>query len=51
MGWGMCEAMQAAGIGETADDGSLEEFRENVRKLLADLPIQGPRCRRKHNFE
>jgi len=36
MGWGMCEAMQAAGI-RLRNDGSLEEFRENVRKLLAIL--------------
>jgi len=33
MGWGMCQAMEAA-ILKLVNDGSLEEFRENARKLL-----------------
>ena len=33
MGWGMCQAMEAAGL-KLVNDGSLEEFRENARKLL-----------------
>lgn len=33
MGWGMCQAMEAAGL-KLRNDGSLEEFRENARKLL-----------------
>ena len=33
MGWGMCQAIEAAGL-KLKNDGSLEEFRENVRKLL-----------------
>ena len=36
MGWGMCEAMNAAEI-KLTNDGSLDEFRENVRKLLLIL--------------
>ena len=33
MGWGMCQAMEAASL-KLVNDGSLEEFRENARKLL-----------------
>lgn len=33
MGWGMCQAIEAAGL-KLRNDGSLEEFRENARKLL-----------------
>jgi len=33
MGWGMCQAIEAAGL-KLKNDGSLEEFRENVRRLL-----------------
>ena len=33
MGWGMCQAMEAASL-KLRNNGSLEEFRENARKLL-----------------
>lgn len=33
MGWGMCQAIEAASL-KLVNDGSLEEFRENARKLL-----------------
>ena len=33
MGWGMCQAIEAASI-KLVNDGSLEELRENARKLL-----------------
>lgn len=33
MGWGMCQAIEAAGL-KLRNDGSLDEFRENARKLL-----------------
>ena len=33
MGWGMCQAIDAASL-KLVNDGSLEEFRENARKLL-----------------
>ena len=33
MGWGMCQAIEAASL-KLINDGSLEEFRENVRRLL-----------------
>ncbi|MGV8174158.1 MAG: AAA family ATPase [Methanothrix sp.] len=36
MGWGMCEAINAAEI-KLRNDGSLDEFKENVRKLLSIL--------------
>jgi dephospho-CoA kinase len=33
MGWGMCQAIEAASL-KLINDGSLEEFRENFRRLL-----------------
>jgi dephospho-CoA kinase len=36
MGWGMCEAIEAASL-KLSNDGSLDEFRENVRELLCIL--------------
>ena len=33
MGWGMCQAIEAASL-KLVNDGSLEEFRKNARKLL-----------------
>ena len=33
MGWGMCQAIEAASL-KLVNDGSLEKFRENARKLL-----------------
>ena len=33
MGWGMCQAIEAASL-KLVNDGSLEEFRDNARKLL-----------------
>lgn len=34
MGWGMCEAMKTADM-KLRNDGCLDDFRENVRKLFA----------------
>jgi dephospho-CoA kinase len=36
MGWGMCQAIEAASL-KLRNDGSLEEFRENVKRMLAIL--------------
>ncbi|NYT02406.1 MAG: AAA family ATPase [Methanosarcinales archaeon] len=36
LGWGMCEAIQAADI-RISNDGSLEEFQEKVRAILEGL--------------
>lgn len=36
MGWGMCRAIEAASI-KLRNDGCLDEFRENVRRLLGIL--------------
>jgi dephospho-CoA kinase len=36
LGWGMCEAMKAAQM-KLLNDGSLDEFRKNVRRLLSML--------------
>ena len=36
MGWGMCEAMKTADL-KLRNDGSLDDFRQNVRKLLCIL--------------
>jgi len=36
MGWGMCEAIEAASL-KLRNDGSLDEFRENVKRLLCIL--------------
>ena len=33
MGWGMSQAIEAASL-KLINDGSLEEFRENFRRLL-----------------
>lgn len=41
LGWGMCEAMKAADF-KLRNDGSLEEFQENVRKLLSLLNYSSP---------
>ncbi|HPT19505.1 MAG TPA: AAA family ATPase [Methanothrix sp.] len=41
LGWGMCEAMKAADF-KLRNDGSLEEFQENVRKLLSLLIYSSP---------
>jgi dephospho-CoA kinase len=39
MGWGMCEAMKIADL-KLRNDGSLDNFRKNVKKLL-DLLVAG----------
>jgi dephospho-CoA kinase len=36
MGWGMCEAMKVADL-KLRNDGSLDDFRENVNRLLSLL--------------
>ena len=41
LGWGMCEAMKTADM-KLRNDGSLDEFRKNVRRLFAMLAIKMP---------
>jgi len=41
LGWGMCEAMKTADM-KLRNDGSLDEFRKNVRRLFAMLAAEMP---------
>ena len=41
LGWGMCEAMKTADM-KLRNDGSLVEFRKNVRSLFAMLAVEIP---------
>lgn len=41
LGWGMCEAMNMAEL-KLRNDGSLVEFRKNVRRLFAMLAVEIP---------
>jgi dephospho-CoA kinase len=43
MGWGMCEAMRIADM-KLRNDGNLDDFREDVKRLLALLVIGASSC-------
>ncbi len=43
MGWGMCEAMKVADI-KLRNDGNLDDFREDVKRLLGLLVTGAPSC-------
>jgi len=45
MGWGMCEAMKVADL-KLRNDGNLDDFRENVKRLLS-LLVTGATSERK----
>jgi dephospho-CoA kinase len=44
MGWGMCEAMKVADL-KLRNDGNLDDFRENVKRLLSLLVTGATSCR------
>jgi dephospho-CoA kinase len=43
MGWGMCEAMKIADM-KLRNDGNLDNFREDVKRLLGLLVIGASSC-------
>jgi dephospho-CoA kinase len=43
MGWGMCEAMKIADM-KLRNDGNLDDFREDVKRLLGLLAIGASSC-------
>ena len=43
MGWGMCEAMKVADM-KLRNDGNLDDFREDVKRLLGVLMTGASSC-------
>lgn len=48
MGWGMCEAMKTADL-KLINDGRLDDFRKNVKKLLDILVAGNASCNKKQS--